>query len=552
MSSYYGRPDFDQAIKAVVDRVGFVYVAGWRERPGYGDADVFVIKLSPDGSRVVYETILAGSGYDSVFGLAVDPFGGIFVAGSTASDDFPIRRAFQPELNGNSDAWVAKLDSRGEIVWASYFGGTAGDGVMAMTTNAKGDVFLTGSTDSIDLPGATKGAQPRHAGGYFDAYVAKLRGDGRGVVFASYLGGTADETGWSVAVDRADDVYVVGMTGSVDFPTVLALQPTFGGSYSDAFVTKFSSDGRTLRYSTYLGGTDFDYARSAALDSQGFVYVTGATSSSDFPTRRAHKAILEGGDAFVAKLPGDGQSLVYSTFLGGSQYEGGLAVAVDSAGHVAVSGVTASADFPDVGGLGRRPVEFDGFVTLFSNDGQDVLSSTAIGGSDSDDVFSLAPDSTGSVWIAGRTWSTDYPTVNALQPSNAGGGDAFFSRIRFGPTIGAVTAVPSVLSPANRRMVEVGVEVTVGDAWHNEARCRIVSVASSDPTGGDGDKRRDWEIFGDLQLRLRAARTHPSLGRVYAITVECNDPTGLTARDVAYVTVPRRAQRLTATPDDRR
>ncbi|MBV5274297.1 MAG: SBBP repeat-containing protein, partial [Lamprocystis purpurea] len=180
----------------------------------------------------------------------------------------------------------------------------------------------------------------------WDAFVAKLSADGATLLYATYLGGSASDGGEGIAVDGAGNAYVTGFTRSTDFPTHQALQPHYGGG-NDAFVAKLSADGATLVYATYLGGSDNDYGTGIAVDGAGTAYLTGGTWSSDFPTRQALQPDNDTSrDAFVAKLSADGTTLVYSTYLGGSLWDEGADIAVDGAGNAYLTGATESADFP--------------------------------------------------------------------------------------------------------------------------------------------------------------------------------------------------------------
>jgi hypothetical protein len=222
-------------------------------------------------------------------------------------------------------------------------------------------------------------------GGTQDAFVAKLTAEGTAVVYATYLGGSASETGAGIAVDGEGQAYVTGSTDSADFPTQNALQPTFGG-VQDAFVTKLSADGTALVYSTYGGGSGADTGAAIAVDGEGQAYVTGVTASADLPILNALDPTLGGTqDAFVAKLTAAGTAVVYATYLGGSASEAGAGIAVDGAGQVYVTGSTTSTDFPTLealdttlGGTG------DAFVTQLNAEGTGLIYSTYLGGSGSE------------------------------------------------------------------------------------------------------------------------------------------------------------------------
>jgi len=234
--------------------------------------------------------------------------------------------------------------------------------------------------------------------------------------YSTYLGGTDRDIGYGIAVDAAGDAYVVGETRSADFPTANALYPNF--TFFDGFVTKFNASGTALIYSTYLGGSGEENAHSIAVDTSGNAYVTGFTESSNFPTVNAVQSSLHGVfDAFVFKLNSTGSALQYSTYLGGAAGDQGSGVAVDHLGNCYVSGTTSSIDFPTVnaaqassgGGV------FDGFVVKFNPTGSALDYSTYIGGSGSDAALAIAADPDGNTYVTGTTDSTNFPTVNAFQ-----------------------------------------------------------------------------------------------------------------------------------------
>ena len=226
---------------------------------------------------------------------------------------------------------------------------------------------------------------------------------------------------------------MVGWTGSDDFPTVNAIQSTLGGVLrsSDAFITKFKPDGSALVYSTYLGGTEQDIGESIAVDSVGNAYVTGGTGSIDFPTKNALQPTNAGnGDVFVTKINAAGSALVYSTYLGGNASESGFGIAVDSMGNAYVTGQTSSTDFPTLNAIqpscgGCQ----DAYVTKINATGSALVYSTYLGGSGSEEGRGIAVDASGNAYVAGNTDSTNFPVANAFQPTNQGGSDMFVTEI---------------------------------------------------------------------------------------------------------------------------
>jgi len=444
-STYLGGSNGDWVNGIAVDSSGAAYVSGYTWSTDFpiknayqgthaGDVDVFVTKLSADGQSLVYSTYLGGSDSDCGRSFAVDNSGAAYVSGDTESTDFPIKNAYQgTHAGGTRDVFVTKLSADGtSLVYSTYLGSSSYEDGMGIAVDDTGAAYVSGYTRSYNFP--TKNAyQGSHAGGLWDAFITKFSADGQSLVYSTYLGGRFIDWLCGIAVDSSGAAYVIGRTSSTDFPIKNAYQGTYIDNF-DVFVTKFSADGQSLVYSTYLGGSDYDRGSSIAVDNSGAAYVSGNTYSTDFPTKNAYQGSHAGSsDAFVTKFSADGQSLVYSTYLGGSSYEDGIGIAVDDTGAAYVSGDTKSYDFPiknayqgtHAGGTN------DAFVTKFSADGQSLVYSTYLGGTDWDWVGGIAVDNSGETYVTGRTKSTDFPTQNAYQRANAGYMDAFVTKLNF-------------------------------------------------------------------------------------------------------------------------
>ena len=317
------------------------------------------------------------------------------------------------------------------LAYSTYLGGRTDDAALDIAVDSAGNAYVTGVTTSIDFP-TTNAFQPAYGGGNADAFVTKINANGSALVYSTYLGGSLDEVGQSIAVDSAGSVYVTGYTGSPDFPTVNPIQATNHGIH-DAFVTKISPDGSALIYSTYLGGSSDDYGWGIAVDSAGNAHVTGDTPSRDFPVFKALQPTFHEGanfNSFVSEINADGSALIYSTYWGGSGGEGGSRVAVDPAGNSYIGGYTFSPDFPTVNAI--QPTyagNVDAYLTKLSADGQKVFYSTFLGGSGFEYGWDVAVDSSGNAYMTGFTHSTNFPTAHALQPTNHGGADAFVAKI---------------------------------------------------------------------------------------------------------------------------
>src|SRR5918999_1026490 len=383
-----------------------------------------------------YSTYLGGSGYDSATAIAVDSSGSAYVTGQTASVDFPVT----PGAVGldRADGFVTKLNASGTaLVYSTYIGGI-GQGI---DVDASGHAYVTGYA-SLQLRTTPGSFQPALRGG-FDAFVSKLNPQGSALVYSTYLGGGFDDFANGIDVDAAGNAYVTGWTKcatpTCDFPTQNAFQPAYGGGNNDAFVTKLNPTGSALVYSTYLGGgrvlnnTD-DWGQEIAVDSSGSAHVVGHTYSPDFPTTSgAFDQDWNGLDLFVTKLAPAGNTLSYSTFLGGTNHDEGWGIAVDGSHNAYVTGFTISSDFPTTAGAYKTSMltGWEAVVTKLNAQGSGLVYSTYLGSDTaSDRAWDIAVDGIGGVVVVGDTNASDFPVLNAVQP-NYGGGlqDSFVTRL---------------------------------------------------------------------------------------------------------------------------
>ncbi len=303
-----------------------------------------------------YATYLGRIGTDIAWDIALDSVGNIYIAGETLSANLPTTTGvFQPVYGGGypnagGDAFVAKFDNSGShLQYLTYLGGNGDDAALALAVDLAGNAYLTGITDSTNFP--VRGAVQPTIGGQgsvilglhpFDAFVAKLNPAGSGLVFSTYLGGDDEDQGIGIAVDAQAAVYVAGFTFSTNFPAVHPLQPKIAGR-SDTFVAKFRADGSRLLYSTYLGGADYDIAEAIAVDSAGRAFIAGLTRSVDFPVVNAVQPWAAGNkDAFVAGLGPAGTNLVFSTYLGGSEDDTAYRLTLDPSGQIYIVGTERS------------------------------------------------------------------------------------------------------------------------------------------------------------------------------------------------------------------
>jgi len=400
-------------------------------------------------------TLAGGSDADEGRDVAVHDDGTIYVTGSTRSPDFPGAGPPQPGYGGPSDpsnlgdAFVMKLGPDGRTVLSmTYLGGAGQDVGDAIALAPDGGIVIAGTTESTDLPTvspvqAAQGGQDCSSPPCNDLFVAKLRPSGDVLEFATYLGGSRDESPALVDfgtrqhtvgldVDSAGAIYVLGTSNSPDFPTVGAFQPTLAG-LDDLVLVTLAGDGRSILYSTYLGGSGAEYSGGVAVDASGVARVAGGTLSSDFPTRSAldpDKNPLA--DAVVAALDTrrtGPSSLVSSTYLGGSGAEQAFGIGVDSAGNTHVAGWTGSTDLPlanafqTVNASADEPQPRDGFLAVLSADGRSLLYGTYFGGTGYDVVYDLALGPDGTTTLAGPTRSDDLPLRLPFQSGRRDGID---------------------------------------------------------------------------------------------------------------------------------
>jgi hypothetical protein len=360
------------------------------------------------------------------------------------------------------NAFVAKLkwvDSTStlSLVYSTYLGGNSSDSGATIAVDSSGNAYVAGFASSGDFPTShpilqtvlEDGASATYDGssmkGFNNAFVAKLNSTGSALVYSTYLGGSYVDSGNGIAIDSSGNAYVTGETLSSDFPTVYALQALLGGTSTatNAFVAKLnwaaSTSTLSLVYSTYLGGSVWDEGYGIAVDSSGNAYVTGVTTSSDFPIAHALQGSLKGPqNAFVAELKWAAStstlSLGYSTYLGGSVGEWGAGIAVDSSRNAYATGWTRSTDFPTAhpfqASLGGAHAE-NAFVAKLNSTGSALVYSTYLGGSCSDNGSAIVVDSSGNAHVTGATCSTDFPIANPFQASWAGNFDAFVAKLNW-------------------------------------------------------------------------------------------------------------------------
>ena len=367
----------------------------------------------------------------------------------------------------------SQVNSQPTLDYATLLGGTSFEQGNGIAIDNQGNIYLTGNTNSSDFPVTPNAVQNTFGGGDnfgSDAFVAKISSEGN-LLYSTYIGGSGDDFGTDIAVDNLGNIYVTGNTTSANFPTINALQNNYnGGQFAgDAFVTKISADGSTILYSTYLGGQDDDESNAIAVDDNGNVYVAGSTGGNspfplqpipgvgDFPTtpnaRQNRLASEFNRDIFVTKISPNGSNLVYSTLLGGNDFDVPRDMALDSSGNVYLTGDTRSPDFPVVNATqGNLGGDRDVFIAQLNSDGSDLIYSSFYGAGDGDTGEGIALDNAGNIYVSGSSGTRiiggdvavppegDFPTFNALQSSFGGGGsDGIIMKINSDRSLGYAT-----------------------------------------------------------------------------------------------------------------
>jgi hypothetical protein len=538
-STYLGGTSTDIGIGIAVDSSGNAYLTGETTSTNFptvnalqsscgggcaNGSNAFVAKINASGSALIYSTYLGGSVGDQGVGVAVDSSDNAYVTGYTQSSDFPTVNALQSSIGSGrvADAFVAKINASGSaLIYSTYLGGSGSDVGSAIAVDSSGNAYVTGATYSSNFP-TVNALQSMNGGngGEGNAFVAKINASGSALIYSTYLGGsgngggnTAGDLGTGIAVDSSGNAYVIGFASSSNFPTVNALQSIYGGGTYDAFVAKINASGSALIYSTYLGGSQSDGGDGIVVDSSDNAYVTGFTQSTDFPTVNPIQANLRGGgNAFIAKINASGSALIYSTYLGGSGgNDVGVGIAVDSSGNGYVTGGTNSTDFPTV-----NPIQTsisgvsDAFVAKINASGSALVYSTYLGGSGSDNGSGIAVDSAGNAYITGTTTSTNFPTMNPLQPANAGGEDAFVVKIASVSTDNIPPTTIATPSP-----------VPNSNGWNNTNV--TVALHATDNLGGSGVKRIQFALSGAENVALQTVA-----GNAASVTISAEGTTLLT------------------------
>ena len=452
----YGK---DSAHSLVIDSDGNVYVTGNTKSEDFpttpdafdtsygGGTDAFVSKFNGDLTNLLVSTYLGGASDDLGKSIAIDSSGNVYVTGNTESEDFSTTPgAFDTSYGGGTDAFVSKFNGDlTNLIVSTYLGGASDDFGNSGAIDSSGNVYVTGNTKSEDFS-TTDGAFDTSYGGGTDAFVSKFNGDLTNLIVSTYLGGASDDFGNSGAIDSSGNVYVSGWTLSEDFPTTPdAYDTSHNGEYNygfipfaEAFVSKLSANLTDLLASTYLGEDGHNFCYSIAIGKDENIYAVGYNYSYTYDDRGRDISSMDN-NVFVKKLNRTLTSLLASIYLGGSvgypdfmvsNY--GYSLVIDPDENVYITGSTLLSDFPTTNSAYDTSYNGNGdaFVSRLNGDLTNLLASTYLGGASDDLGKSIAIDSSGNVYVAGSTYSSNFPTTaGAYDTSFVGIQDAFVSKL---------------------------------------------------------------------------------------------------------------------------
>jgi len=532
-ATYIGGRGDDRGAAIAVDASGEAYVTGSTASTNFplvspirstlgGSKTAFALKLNAVGNALVYSTYLGGTNYDLGTAIAVDSSGNAYVGGDTQSTNFPTMGAYQATSGGNTDAFVSKLTSAGALSFSTYLGGSGNEHVGGIAVDSSQNVYVAGGTFSTNFP--VKGAIESTNGGGQDAFAAKLSTTGGGLVYSTYLGGSGGtmanpEQANAIAIDSSGNAYVTGVTNSANFPITAGSYQTAFGGVQDAFVTKISPSGAAMVYSTYLGGSDFDWGSGIAVDSSANAYVTGYTLSSNFPSLGGVQAGLDSMyDAFVSKFNPTGNALTFSTYYGGSGSDSANAIALDSNANMFVGGQTSSRDLTLVNpiqanniggsvgwvmrlGVTAPPAQLPSAVSVTPASGTGNTVTFAAQFSDPAGASALTSVSL----LINTSASTSYACYVTYTPSTAN-----FTLANDNPTTGSTTVIPG------------------GGTGQND-QCSLNGASSSVSLSGN---------TLTMTLSFTFQPGFPGAKSVYMYASDANGNTGWVSRGAWTVTVP--------------
>jgi hypothetical protein len=443
-STYIGGSQADSIAAVALGPDGSIYLTGQSASTKLfgvstgipaGSGKVLITRLAPGGVGVVYAALIGGSGSDQGTGIAVDASGAAYVTGNSDSSNFPTTSgAFQSAAAQDWNAFAVKLDASGALVYSAVLGGSGPDWGSAIAVDNAGHAVITGQTVSADYP-VTAQAYQRLFAGSQDCFVTMLSADGTSLVFSTFLGGSDLDSCRAIALSPSGTITLAGSTRSSNFPVPGAFQAQTGGLL-DGFVAQMNSTGSTLLSSSYLGGIGEDQISSLALDSSGYLYVAGTTSTqASFPGTGAGVVTQNGGgsNSFACRIAPSLVSLNWCSIVGGSGDDFVNAMALLPSGKIVVAGQTTSANLPVVNALQSIfQGSSDGWFAVLNSSGSPWETVSYTGGSATNAVNAAAAFQD-RILLAGSTTAQNLQvTSGALQPVSGGDGDGFLQEIAIG------------------------------------------------------------------------------------------------------------------------
>ncbi len=452
-SSYLGGSRNEMGYCITTDLSGNIYVTGKTDSPDFpstskflpdnieSDNNVFVVKMDPAGSKIIYSLLIGGSGDDSGGSVSVDGKGYAFVSGTTGSKDFPTTPGcFDKTLNGKKDVFIVKIDPDGKsLVYSTYLGGDKEDFCLCSQIDNNGCIYLSGKTLSENFP-VTSGVFDETFNGKNDVFVSKLNINGTKLEYSTFIGGSNEDSANDLTIDDLGCIYFCGETQSSNYPvTDNSFDQAFNGGGYDVVVTKLNSDGTELVYSTYLGGDKYEWASGIEVDHLGNAYVSGATKSEIFPvTENALDNSFNGDqDLFVTVFNKTGDDINYSTFIGGISKDSFTSIGIlNKSGDICLTGNTKSSDYPVTSNASDTTFnkgQFDTFYSIINVLNSKLVYSTFLGGSCNEWGLDIYADRDMNAYLTGFTDSPDFPVTSGSFDIDYNGeinqrikGDVFF------------------------------------------------------------------------------------------------------------------------------
>jgi len=430
--TYFGGSELEWAGKSDFDSEGNLVLTGHttstdlpiqnaNQSTYAGLGDAFVLKMNTE-SDIIFATYFGGSGLEEAMALIVDEEDNIIIAGSTTSTDLPLQNPLQTDLNGTNDGFIAKFSPAGDLIFSSYLGGSSEDRIERIGLDQYGNYILTGRTGSDDFVITPGVYQESYGGGDTDLIITALSNDCQTIEYSTFFGNSAGEVGLDVEIDNLGNLVVVGLAYAETNTTEGAYQRDYGGGLSDSVIAKFTPNCTDLLWSTLLGGNGWEFGDDVDFDSSNNVVVSGYTGSSNFPLVNQFYNDTPNNDAFFAKLDPNGETLVFSTLLGGNLEDRSYGMEVLSDDAIVITSPTASTDMPTLNAIqSNNSGGSDGYVAFFTED--ELIYASYLGGAGNDYVMGVSVYDDELVAIVGYTHSDDLVMQNPVQTEYAGSGD---------------------------------------------------------------------------------------------------------------------------------